>query len=153
MDFSSSVPKNCPCWTTFVKGQFKFEASFLVKNASKDRLKKHFEFFLTFFGDFGDEGGLKFELSFSKSCSAWSILGDGAWKIQNPSTGYEVRVKKRLNNFKTYFGQKWLKKIFLRGGRGGNKFNFLVLVYLWRVSNSPLNCWMLSFPKKIYKIF
>ena len=153
LDFSSSVSKNRPCRTTFRKGQKKFEASFLVKNASKDRFKKHFEFFWTFLVILAMKEASNRFWTFIESCSAWSIFGYGAWKIQNPSTGYEVRVKKRLNNFKTFFGQKWLKKFFWRGGRGGNKFDFLVLVYLWRVSNSPLNCWMLSFQKKIDKIF
>ena len=49
---------------------------------------------MNFFGDFGDEGGLKSFFNIYESCSAWSILEDGAWKIQNLSTGYWIIAKK-----------------------------------------------------------
>ena len=94
LDFSSSVSKNRPCWTTFRKGQKKFEASFLVKNASKDRFKKHFEFFWTFLVILGMKEASNRFSTFIESCSTWSIFGYRAWKIQNPSTGYEVIDKK-----------------------------------------------------------
>ena len=86
--FQAPSPQNRPCWTTFRKGQKKFEASFLVKNASKDRLKKHFEFLWTFLVILGIKEASNRFSTFLKSCSAWSILGRRS--LKNPKSVHRL---------------------------------------------------------------